>query len=261
MQKIGIVGLGYVGNAVAAAFKNKVEIVCVDTDPIKNTHSFSDLFTTDAIFICVPSPANSDGSCDGSILLDIMARLQDYNKLIISKTTAVPSIYEKLVVHKNLVHIPEFLTAANSISDYANETSSIIGGSDLDFQEQAIKLTRVGQTKLKSGYLCTLKEAAFAKYVENCFLATKVVFMNEMAALAKADNIPWSSISGILQKDPRVGLSHCNVPGPDGLYGFGGHCFPKDTSAFVEYSRSLQKELSILEQAIKLNKKLRNESN
>ena len=261
MIKIGIVGLGYVGNAVAAAYNNKADLVCVDTDPAKSTHNFNDLFATDAIFVCVPSPANLDGSCDGSILTDTLNKLSEYKKLIISKTTALPSIYESLSRFQNLVHIPEFLTAANSIGDYANETSSIIGGSTEEFLNEAIKITRIGQRKLLSGYICSLKEAAFAKYVENCFLATKVVFMNQMALLAQADNIPWTTIAGVLQKDPRVGLSHCSVPGSDGKLGFGGHCFPKDTSAFINYAKSLGIEPSLLELAVDVNKKLRNENN
>lgn len=260
MNKIGIIGLGYVGAAVAAAYSYKADLIRVDIDPTKSTHDFNDLYNTDAIFVCVPSPAYTDGSCNGSILIDVLHRLRDYKNLIISKTTATPTIYESLSHYKNLVHIPEFLTSANSIVDYANETSSIIGGSDDTFQTKAIQLTRLGQNKIRSGYLCTLKEAAFAKYVENCFLATKVVFMNEMAQLAKSDNIQWSTIAGILQKDPRVGLSHCQVPGPDGTTGFGGHCFPKDTEAFIKYSKTLHQRLSLLELAVQRNKEIRNEN-
>jgi UDPglucose 6-dehydrogenase len=95
--------------------------------------------------------------------------------------------------------------------------------------------------------------------VENTFLATKVVFMNEMAMLAHKLNIEWSSIAHLLQTDPRVGLSHCKVPGPDGLYGFGGHCFPKDTSAWLQFANKIGIKLTLLEQAVIINKDLRKE--
>jgi len=258
MIKIGIVGLGYVGQAVAAAYKNRAELICVDIDPAKSTHNFPDLFKTDAVFICVPSPAKSNGACDASILADTVKMLMPYNNLIISKVTATPDIYAKLACD-NLVHIPEFLTANNNIQDYINETSCIIGGQDRDFMQQALDIAKIGQTKLRSGYMCSIKEAAFTKYVENCFLATKVVFMNEMSQVAAKDNISWTQVAAMLQKDPRVGLSHCQVPGPDGKLGFGGHCFPKDTAAFLHYARSLEQSATLLTQAVEINYRIRNE--
>jgi UDPglucose 6-dehydrogenase len=263
MKSLGIIGLGYVGNAVKNAYKSKqYDLVCVDIDKTKSTHNFDDLFSTDAIFICVPSPASEDGSCDASILINTLDKLTNYNKLIISKTTATPDIYETLSnKFPNLVHIPEFLTANNSINDYADEIDNIIGGDLLrqEFIVQAMELTRLGQLKLRSSYISSCKEAAFVKYVENSFLATKVVFMNEMALLAEKCNLNWNNVVGLLQKDPRVGLSHCKVPGPDGLYGFGGHCFPKDTSAWLQFANKLGIKLTLLEQAVIINKDLRKE--
>lgn len=263
MNKIGIVGMGYVGQAVASAYTEKVkEVVCVDIIEEKSTHKFNDLFKTDAIFICVPSPMKSDGSCNADILIDTLDKLKKYKKTIISKTTALPSIYEKLGnEYYNLVHVPEFLTAHNNIKDYANETGAIIGASDDDSRVLALQILKLGQSKLTSFYTCSLKEAAFAKYVENCFLATKVIFMNEMASLANKINLDWDKIRRILEKDPRVGLSHCKVPGHDGLLGFGGVCFPKDTSAFLHYAKSLNIDLSLLQLAVNKNRIIRNEDN
>ena len=88
----------------------------------------------------------------------------------------------------------------------------------------------------------------------NSWLATKVVFFNELRQLDNtySMNTPWEEFIGILAHEPRIGPSHMNVPGPDGQFGFGGNCFPKDTKAFVEESRN-NSMLELLERAIQLN--------
>lgn len=263
MRSLGIIGMGYVGQAVAAAYKDKVNsLICYDIDSSKGSDQFKSLFKAEAIFVCVPSPANVDGSCNGQILKETLDKLSSYKRLIISKTTATPDIYEKLGHNfDNLVYVPEFLTARNSILDYTNETSAIVGGSDSDYKNLATNIIKIGQSKITRIHLCDIKEAAFVKYVENCFLATKVVFMNEMAQLAQQCNLSWDTIAVLLQKDPRVGLSHCRVPGHDGQLGFGGHCFPKDTMAFLNYAASMKSELSLLSLAVEKNQHLRQNEN
>jgi len=61
----------------------------------------------------------------------------------------------------------------------------------------------------------------------------------------------------MLRRDPRIGDSHMSVPGPDGKFGFGGHCFPKDTKALLWYSKNKNKKLNLLNLAVKNNKNLR----
>ena len=87
--------------------------------------------------------------------------------------------------------------------------------------------------------------------------------MNDLHNLFEqsGSNSSWEQFTEILQTDPRMGKSHMKVPGPDGKFGFGGHCFPKDTKAFLYYANKLQADLGVLKTAVKLNDKTyRNES-
>jgi UDPglucose 6-dehydrogenase len=258
MTKIGIVGLGFVGEAVRNAYETLfTNVVVVDVEPLKSTGTYVDLQDCAAVFVCVPSPSKDSGECDTSILNSVLYMLRDYKNVIISKTTATPQFYEKMqTVYPNLVHVPEFLTAANAREDYLKEQNAIIGGKIAAYRNEAERIIRLAQP-IKIAEHCTIGEAAFVKYTINAYLATKVVFMNEMSELAVAHGYRWDSIRMSLSEDARIGLSHMQVPGPDGYYGFGGMCFPKDTTALVKYAAKLGVQLSVLKSAIKKNVLLR----
>jgi nucleotide sugar dehydrogenase len=258
MIKIGIVGLGFVGEAIRYAYETLfTTVVVVDADPTKSTGTYADLLDCDAVFVCVPSPSKDSGECDTGILNSVLYMLRDYKNVIISKTTAPPQFYEKMqTVYPNLVHIPEFLTAANAREDYLKEENAIIGGKIAAYRNEAERIIKLAQP-IKVAEHCPIGEAAFVKYTTNAYLATKVVFMNEMSELAVAHGYHWDTIRVLLAEDNRIGLSHMQVPGPDGYYGFGGGCFPKDTNALVKYAAKLGVQLSVLKSAIKKNVLLR----
>jgi len=256
--KIGIVGLGFVGEAVLNAYETMfTDVIVVDVDPTKSTGTYADLQYCDAVFVCVPSPSKDNGECDTSILNSVLYLLQDYKNVIISKTTATPQFYEKMqAVYPNLVHIPEFLKASNAREDYLKEANAIIGGSIAAYRNEAERIIKLAQP-ITMVDQCSIGEAAFIKYTLNTYLATKVVFMNETAELAVAHGYNWDTIRMYLAEDNRIGLSHMQVPGPDGYYGFGGMCFPKDTTAWLKYANKLGIQLSVLKTAIKKNILLR----
>ena len=258
MTKVGIVGAGFVGNAIRKAYESLfTNVVLVDVDPAKSTGSYADLQDCDAVFVCVPSPSKDSGECDTSILNSVLYMLRDYKNVIISKTTAPPQFYEKMqTVYPNLVHIPEFLKANNAFEDYIKETNAIIGGKIAAYRNEAARIIKLAQPITHVEH-CSIGEAAFVKYTINTYLATKVVFMNEMSELAIAHGYDWDTIRMYLSEDNRIGLSHMQVPGPDGYYGFGGMCFPKDTNAWVKYASKLGVQLSVLKTAIKKNVLLR----
>lgn len=260
LEKIGIIGLGFVGNAVASSYKDSlIEVVIID--PAKGyNNTYEDIKDTSAVFVCVPSPQGNDGSCDTSILESVLAKLKEikYDGVIISKVTAPPAVYERLQQeHANLVHVPEFLTAANAVEDYLNGEFCYIGGAVKAFKNEAERIISIGQQKLKQIGHCSIQEASIAKYTLNCFLATKVIFMNEVAKLAEATNCDWNVLSLMLSFDPRIGNTHLQVPGPDGQYGFGGMCFPKDTSAMLKFAEQANQQMNVLEAAVKKNTLLR----
>ncbi len=256
--KIGIVGLGFVGGAIKDSYDDLfIELVLVDP-PKGLPNTYKDLEQCEGIFVCVPSPSREDGSCDTSILESVLNQLKDFEGVIISKTTAPPSVYETLSKkYKNLVHAPEFLTAANASKDYINGKFAIIGGTIPAWIREAERLIKLGQKELEEIRYCTPAEASLAKYTINCFLASKVIFMNEIFQLCKATNQNFDKIVNLVSLDPRFGNSHLKVPGPDGNLGFGGMCFPKDTSALIQYAKLHDVNLNIIDSAVKKNILLR----
>jgi UDPglucose 6-dehydrogenase len=255
-NEIGVIGFGYVGEAVVQSIDPP--FLSVIMDPERGWYAtYDEIKKCEAIFICVPSPT-IDGVCDTSILSKVLDNLKGYKGVIISKVTAPPKFYEeKAIEFPNLVHVPEFLTAEQNVMDYVNATWTIIGGEISAYQREAAHILKYTQHNLKNVEFCRIGEAAMLKYIINSFLATKVTFMNEMEQLAQKHNYEWQRIEHFLKMDNRMGHSHMKVPGPDGFYGFGGGCFPKDTEAFINYAKSYDVSLNVLDAAVKKNTLLR----
>lgn len=261
-MKIGIIGLGYVGSAIAEAHKSDQLII---RDPkLENSapiHKFNDC---DGIYVCVPSPSLPDGHCDTSILESVLKELTFANiakdKVIISKVTAPPGIYEKLIVQcPNLVYCPEFLTANNHIDDYINASYFIFGGNP-EWCGRARDIVRHAVPMPTEKLLFTdIKSAALYKYMMNSYLATKVTFMNDFAKLAKTYDIEWDNVSTLSLWDERIGYTHMKVPGPDGDYGWGGACFPKDVAAIRMEALDRGTELELLGRVEDINRKHRSQ--
>lgn len=260
-DSIAIIGLGFVGKAIADSIDFSANLILID--PAKGyTNTIEDikLHSCSAVFVCVPSPQGDDGSCDTSILENVLAELKnvDYNGVIISKCTAPPDVYTRLnELYPNLVHSPEFLTAANANRDYANGKFAIIGGKVPAYRREASRIIKISQPNLSQVEYCTIGEAALAKYTINSFLATKVVFMNEMFEIASAAGLDYKNVAKLVSLDPRIGQSHLKVPGLDGTLGFGGMCFPKDTAALLKYAENNGVNLNVLDAAVKKNTILR----
>ena len=259
-EKIGIIGVGFVGGAIKESF-DPAFVQLVLRDPYKGFNStYEELKECSAIFICVPTPQSEDGTCDTGPLESVLAELDaiKYRGVIISKCTAPPLVYTKLQENfPNLVHAPEFLTAANAVQDYANGEFAFIGGSVSAYMREAERIMVISQPNLKSIRYCSIAEAALAKYMINSFMATKVVFMNEMALLADALGCNYRLVAELVKADKRIGNSHMQVPGPDGAFGFGGACFPKDTSALLKFAADENIIMNVVDSAVKKNTLLR----
>ena len=262
MKNIGIVGVGYVGGAIRDAIENKYNSSPILVDPGKGyKNTIADLKDTEGVFVCVPTPQGNDGTCDIRILEDVLSSLNeiDYAGVIISKCTAPPDVYERLNNQfPNLVHAPEFLTAVNATQDYINGRFAIIGGRINAYRREAERIIRMTQVHLGENVRhCSIGEASLAKYTINSFLATKVTFMNEIYGLATAFELDYNTIANMVKLDSRIGNSHMQVPGPDGQFGFGGACFPKDTSALIKFAEQKNVSMNVLESAVKKNLLLR----
>lgn len=262
-MKLGIIGLGYVGSAVA--FSHRSDVVVVRDPKLKDSADLHEFNDCDAIYICVPSPSTEDGHCDTSILESVLKELTFANiakdKVLISKVTAPPSVYIRLLEqYPNLVYCPEFLTAANHISDYQNARYFIFGGHK-EWCERAKDIVRSAVPLVNDKLLITdIQSASLFKYMMNSYLATKVTFMNDMKVLADSYDIDWTEFTNLALWEDRIGYTHMSVPGPDGEHGWGGACFPKDVAAIIMEGIDQGADMELLQRVETLNRKHRQRS-
>lgn len=261
---IGIIGRGFVGSAVSNGFSNIDQYV---VDPrISEDNTIDKLvseFDPPLTFICVPTPPLEDGSIDVSIVEDVLEQLDNacYKGIVVVKSTIIPDylhVFKKSYKLK-IVYNPEFLTEANSFSDFINPNMQVLGGKWKDCDNVEKAYNRYSDVRVVPTFKVDLSTASLIKYTINSWLATKVVFFNELQKLQQASSsmVSWEQFTDMLTRDPRIGNSHMKVPGPDGEYGFGGHCLPKDTEALINYAQSKNIKLSLLEKAVNKNRKLR----
>ncbi len=262
-KKIAIIGHGFVGKATDWGFNKNIDKFIFD--PKYNTN-YSDLysFNPEMVFVCVPTPMSSDGSQDLSIVESttkmLLKRCPD--SIIILKSTIVPSALSKLLkISRNLIYNPEFLREKYANEDFVNSPMIIFGG-DRNIAEKVSKLYLDHSRCVNKDHIFTdLLSAALIKYSINTFLATKVIFFNEIKDIFEQLDVndSWEKIIRTISLDLRIGSSHMDVPGHDGRRGFGGACFPKDSLAFAKCAKELGCELSVLTAAIKTNNKIRSQ--
>ena len=252
---IGIIGLGFLGSAVAASY-NKF----IFYDPFKDgSVKFEHLIGCDTIFISVPPPQLANGECDTSVVDDTLNSLVElkFKGLVIAKSTAPYEIYEKYADILDLVFIPELLRANTAVKDYLASTFMTIGAQNKRTFDLAVKTIQASNLKCEKFNRISIREACLMKYFENSFLATKVSLMNEFRDLAESVGTSWENIVECLTQDERISPDHTQVPGPDGKFGWGGHCFPKDTSALLAIAKNCDIRLTTLEAAVESNKHYR----
>jgi UDPglucose 6-dehydrogenase len=256
-MKIGLFGLGYVGSAVAHTHRNHT-LVIKDPKLGEKSATIDEIKTCDAVYVCVPTPMLANGHCDDSYVKSVLLELQDYKKVIICKSTVPPGVYVQLQnMYPNIVHAPEFLTAANAIQDYETSTWALIGGLK-EFCQQAETVIKASTIQATHYHITNIATASLFKYMANTFMATKVTLMNDLYHLANVIGVDWTEIKTISKNDPRLGTSHWDVPGPDGKFGYGGACFPKDVSAIIEHGKELNTSQELLESVRKINLENRN---
>jgi len=264
--KIGIIGGGFVGGAMYQNFREIFDVHVWDIDEEKRTIKTFESFVdwADLIFVCVPTPMKESGECDTSIVESVVGDIAklDRRKYVVIKSTVTPGTTERLAESHNMVigFNPEFLTEANAYNDFRSQPLIIIGADNTGlatvmtqiYYEYNSKVDNVAHVIQR-----TTKEAELFKYLANCFLATKVIFANEFKKLCDRVDVDYGRIAEIAMLDKRLGRTHWRVPGPDGQYGFGGSCFPKDTSALLHFADENEIALWLLTEANYINDDLR----
>jgi UDPglucose 6-dehydrogenase len=245
-----IIGFGVVGQAVYEGLVENNTIDLLDIEPNDDI----DYSSYDGIIICLPTPQGPRGECDDMLVEQYITtiRMEVPAVPILIKSTISLELVELLEDDQEVTFNPEFLTEADSHKQFCHQKFAIFGGHhcrswyDL-YINSGIKIDKVRFTSMKN--------AAYAKYTINSFLATKVIFFNELYNMYCDDG--FDELTELVAMDERIGKSHMTVPGHDREFGFGGMCLPKDTLAFATSASRKGSPLKLLEEVILINNELR----
>lgn len=259
-MNIGIIGQGFVGNAVYQKFKNYYEIKTFDLDATKSNSTKEEVMNQDIVFVCLPTPMSKDGSCYLGIVENVLKEINDSqtNKTVVVKSTIPPGStakWNEKFTNLNVAFNPEFLTERNAVKDYENQNRIILGGP----RSATTLLKQVFSKVFPKAHIIKTDSthAEMVKYLTNTFLSVKVSFANEIHQLCEGLGIDYDKVVEYATYDNRLGDSHWSVPGHDGDYGFGGHCFPKDLSALLFLSKELGTLSNVLQATQDTNNKVR----
>lgn len=262
-RRVGVIGLGYVGSAVAAGF---APIAAVrHHDPARpDSTSLADLAAwADVLFVCVPTPTGVGGAADLSAVESVFAALAPLQPPpVVLKSTVPPGTSERLACAFPSIALcfsPEFLRERASVEDFARPSRIVLGWTaGLPGAARAAVLElHVARFPGVPMVEQSATEAELLKVSANAFFAVKVSWANEMAELAAALGVPWEPVRGALVLDPRIADDHLRVPGPDGLPGFGGSCLPKDADALLAVAEAQGQDLPVLAAAVLANRRRR----
>lgn len=237
-----VIGCGFVGETVAQSLEEQGKSV-VRIDPKYNDNKIKDWKDkATGVIIAVPTPT-VDGKCDDSIIRTVLNELNTETRVLL-KCTVPPSMLSQY--SKNVTYNPEFLRAKTAKEDWDNQKNFVLGGSEMDcyFWSQVFSYLDVN-------FITTDRNtASMVKYMHNAWLATKVAFFHEIY-YNKSDMYNHKEMTNILSLFENIGPSHMQAPNDEGKLGYGGHCFPKDTQAFYDFTDS-----KILKAVIETNEKL-----
>ena len=244
--KVGVIGNGFVGEAISFAFSSISDIYIYDIDPSKCLNDIESVHNCDFVFVCVPTPMYEDGSQDLSYVESAFQKATD-GPVYILKSTVLPGTTERLTKkypNIKIIFSPEFLTERTAKLDMLTQSRIILGG-ELSLTEKAKTLFNQ-RFKIKNIIQTDSKTAELTKYMNNTFFATKVSIMNEFKMLSDKIGANWEDALRGFVSDGRIGDSHLNVPGHDGKLGYGGTCFPKDVNALLSFSKKHDIELNTI---------------
>ena len=291
-MNICMVGTGYVGLVTGACLADLgMNVICVDKDETKvaalgrgvipiyepglaelvarNERKGRLRFTTDlkagiesalVIFIAVGTPPKADGSPDLTFVRQVAEavaeHMNDY-KVVVTKST-VPTGTGKMITdiirgrngkfEFSIVSNPEFLREGSAVNDFLHPDRIVIGCSDaraIEIMKEIYKPLFLRETPF---VITDVASAELIKYASNGFLAVKVSFINEIAHLCELMGANVQDVATGMGLDPRIGPRFL-LPGP----GFGGSCFPKDTSAAADIARNLGTTFELIEATIRVN--------
>jgi len=289
-MKLTLIGTGYVGLVTGACFAEVGhQVVCVDNDAAKvkllqaggipiyepgldelvkknvaaGRLSFSNstaegVQKSTVIFIAVPTPPQADGSVDLSFIervaRDIAAAMTTY-KIIVDKSTVPVKTGEKVAetirryspakVDFDVVSNPEFLREGFAVGDLMKPDRVVIGVRS----ERPVAAMKEIYTPFNAPIVVTdINSAELIKHASNSFLALKISYINAIAAVCEATGANVQEVATGMGLDERIGRRFLNA----GI-GFGGSCFPKDLSAFINIAGQNGYDFRLLKEVQRIN--------
>jgi len=266
MSNIGIIGHGFVGQAVEYGFNKCHDVGHKITiyDKYKYNYPLQDIVDScNVIFMCLPTPFNEEKlEIDLSIYDEMMDTLcpliENKGTIIVIKSTVIPGTTERYAKKYPLVPFifnPEFLTEANYLNDFINTGRIVIGGNNNWAIQTLIMLYRSMPYFVDTPIFKMSSSAAeIVKYQCNVILATRVSMANIFYDICQKMDVKYEDVKEAVSMDKRIGNSHLNVTSERG---WGGKCFFKDLGAIIGASKDIGVDAKVLEEVFEYNNRIR----
>ena len=233
-KKIGVIGLGMVGNEVYKWFKEKKFLV-FGYDKFKKSDSLEDVEKAKIIFLCLPTPYDKNKGYDISALTENLDYFKKSDsKIFVIKSTLLPGTtdyFQKKYKNHYFLFCPEFLTEATAEKDFREPYLQVLGYTQKS-KKIAPKILKILPRARLLDIIVEAKVAELFKLVRNAFFSTKVIFSNTVFDLCEKLGIDYEKVKLLMKKDPWIGGIHFEIV-HKGKRGFGGKCLPKDLLALI----------------------------
>lgn len=268
-MNIGIVGVGFVGGATAHVLKGKHNLYLYDKykEPYNSQKNLEELAkNSECAFICVPTPMQPSGAISYTNIHNSISQLLEKTEkakrdpkdlVVIIRSTAVSGTTDELAEKYpfKFAFNPEFLREKYAIEDMENTDRVVIGANDFETSKKVEEIYR--PIFPNAEYIFEdIKTAEMIKYMANVMLAIQVAGGNEFYQICKVMGIDYDRVKNAVLLDKRIGRN-LDVPGPDGDFGFGGKCFPKDLNALIYLAREHMYRPYLFEEVWRLNERVR----
>ena len=258
-MNIGIIGYGVVGKAATLTFEKEYNVL--KYDKFQKLDNFNSLLVSDFVFIMVPTPFDCESNrVDISAVKESLDRLQSlgFKNTVVIKSTVPPGTCSSLSQYYDyeIAFNPEFLRESTTPNeDFAEQETIVIGTEKTSTFDSVKKMYEKVAVAHASYYHTSRSEAEMIKTAQNTMLASRVALANMIFDACDDNNISYKKVREIaFDRFDILGPHMVQVPGPDGLRGFGGKCLPKDIRAFSTISKS-----QLLSEIISYNDRLRND--
>ena len=224
------------------------------------SHNYDSVTKAEAIFLAVGTPASDDGQADLKYVFgacdSIIPFLKD-GSIVVVKSTVPVGTGNKIRAHIKaksdkkvfVVNNPEFLKEGSAVEDFMKPERIVIGYAEESAGKKIEELYEPFNRQMKRTIGMSNISAEMTKYAANCFLATKISFMNEVARLCDIVGADVEEVRHGISTDSRIG-SQFLYPGP----GYGGSCFPKDVKALIYTAKENGIKFKIVEAVEEVNK-------